>query len=126
MSRPKEKTIFTWIMFALTIWSIFLSLSELVYLGWKTIKHIYKKNVSITVFGEEISPKKHFRFIFQFKKYICINIFRIATIASALYSMNRDFGIEFYSDSYNQDLRLNLPIETCLLQFIQTWIITFY
>ena len=51
-------------MFALTIWSIFLSLSELVYLGWKTIKHIYKKNVSITVFGEEISPKKHLRFIF--------------------------------------------------------------
>ena len=64
-----------------------------------------------------------------FQVYILILIidihlyFRIATIASALYSMNRDFGIEFYSDSYNQDLRLNLPIETCLLQFIQVWII---
>ena len=37
--------------------------------------------------------------------------------------MNRDFGIEFYGDSYNQELRLNLPIETCLLQFIQDWLI---
>ena len=63
MSRPKEKTIFTWIMFALTIWSIFLSTSELMYLGWRTIKQIYKKNVAVTVFGEEITPHKNFRFL---------------------------------------------------------------
>ena len=43
---------------------------------------------------------------------------RVATIASALYSMNRDFGTTFYGDPMNQDLRLNLPIESCLLQFV--------
>ena len=59
--RPKEKTIFTWIMFGLTVWSIFMSLSEIIFIGWKTIKHIYKKNVSITIYGEEITPNKKFR-----------------------------------------------------------------
>ena len=32
--------------------------------------------------------------------------------------MNRDFGTAFYGDPMNQDLRLNLPIESCLLQFV--------
>lgn len=102
--RPKEKTIFTWIMFGLTIWSIFMSASEMIFLGWKTIRHIYKNDVSITIYGEEISPKKKFR---------------LAAISGALYSMNRDFGIKFYSDPMNQDIRLNLPIESCLLQFVE-------
>lgn len=90
-------------MFGLTIWSILMSTSEIIYLGWKTIKHIYKRNVSITVYGQEITPHRRIR---------------VATIASALYSMNRDFGTAFYGDPMNQDLRLNLPIESCLLQFV--------
>ena len=31
--------------------------------------------------------------------------------------MDRDFGYQFYSDPVNQDLRIHLPIENCLLLY---------
>jgi hypothetical protein len=51
-----------------------MSASEMIFLGWKTIRHIYKNDVSITIYGEEISPKKKFRY-FSFKKKLLVRKF---------------------------------------------------
>nr|AAL56444.1 connexin-like protein [Oikopleura dioica] len=60
MSRPKEKTIISWIMFGLTVWSrvsIFLSVSELFLLGFKTSKLIWNRKIDLLVNGEPLSNK---------------------------------------------------------------------
>ena len=43
--------------------------------------------------------------------------FSLAAIKRGLETVDRDFGYQFYSDPVNQDLRIHLPIENCLLLY---------
>ena len=128
MSRPKEKTVFMAIMYIVSLLSIIISTMELFQIGWKIIQSILQKNITITFQGHEIIAKNPLWWAYisdflKFKAFLILHLlfyltnFSVAAIKRGLETVDRDFGYQFYSDPVNQDLRIHLPIENCLLLY---------
>jgi len=102
MSRPREKTVFMLLMYIIGFISIFLSFMELVSIGFRVLSSIFRRDLNVTCCGAEISLSQPVCGI-------------LTSIEESWNALDREIAYDFYTDPVNQDLRLQLPIEKCLL-----------